>query len=72
MSESNAKDLFIPTIPVGQLKKELEVFPDDWEISFSGLEYNGLKSRGNTVVQLQFTPHVYRTREGNVVVENPE
>lgn len=43
---------------VGDFKKHLEVFPNDWEIDFSGLTFYRLKARGNTLVNVEFNEHV--------------
>lgn len=59
-----------PVITVGELKEHLAIYPDDYTIDFSGLEFYRLKQRGDTHVQLEFNQQVYRTREGRVVVEN--
>lgn len=59
-----------PEIAVGELKKLLAVYPDNYTIDFSGLEFYRLKQRGDTHVQMEFNQQVYRTPEGRVVVEN--
>jgi hypothetical protein len=47
-------------ITVGDLREQLKVFPDDAELSFSGVRFYRLKDRGNSVVQLEFQEQVYR------------
>jgi hypothetical protein len=59
-------------ITVFELKAELNVFPNDMEIDFSGLDFYRLKQRGDNLVQVEFNQQVYRNQEGNVVVDNLE
>lgn len=59
-----------PSITVGQLREHLAVFPDDWTLDFSGLEFYRAKARGEKHVQIEFSQPVYRTEDGKVVVEN--
>lgn len=61
-----------PVITVGELKEHLAIYPDNYTIDFSGLEFYRLKQRGDTHVQLEFNQSVYRNAEGRVVVENHE
>jgi hypothetical protein len=58
------------TITVKRLKDELALFPDDYEITFNGLEFYRTKLRGEKLVQIEFTQTVYQDEQGNVVVEN--
>ncbi len=58
-------------ITVGDLIKELKNFDAELEVSFSELEYNGLKQRSDTCVQVKFYPHVYQDKNtGQLVIEN--
>ena len=57
-------------ITVGELKKQFELFDDDFEVSFSGLTFYRLKKRGPKLVQIEFAQQVYRDSEGKVFVEN--
>ncbi len=60
-------------ITVGQLKDMLEGYHDDYELDFSGLEFNRLKQRGPELVQVEFMEQVSRDRKtGLVVVQNLE
>lgn len=59
-----------PSITVGELRQHLAVYPDDYTIDFSGLNFYRLKQRGPGHVQLEFGQSVYRDRDGRVVVEN--
>jgi hypothetical protein len=59
-----------PTITIGELKEQLAIYPDHYEIDFCGLTFNRLKQRGDTSVQLEFTQQVYRTPEGVLVVQD--
>jgi hypothetical protein len=63
----------IPTISVKSLREMLSGYPDDFEISFSGLEFYRLKTRGEKLVQMEFNEHVSRSKTtGKVTVANPE
>ena len=58
-------------ITVGDLRKMLEGFNDDDELSFSGLDFYRLKKRGPDLVQVEFNQQVYRDRKTNkVIIEN--
>jgi hypothetical protein len=62
----------VPTITVGRLRQELKMFDDDTELSFGGLEFHRVKSRGDNLVQIEFNELVYLDASGRVVVQNPE
>ncbi|TAL51651.1 MAG: hypothetical protein EPN89_03080 [Methylovulum sp.] len=62
----------IPTITIAELKKELDAYPDHYQLSFSGLAFYRLKQRGDELVQIEFNPHVHLSEQGVVVVETPE
>lgn len=62
----------IPTISVGRLREELSAYPDHYEISFSGLEFYRVKTRGPELVQVEFNQPVYLDETGRVVVHNLE
>ena len=64
----------IPTISKKELLKRLADIPDDAEISFSGLSFIRFDQtlREPPRFQAVFDPHVFRTAEGVVVVDNPE
>ena len=61
-----------PTITVGELKQHLSAFPDNWRLSFSGLEFYRLKARDVDLVAVEFNEPVYLDDDGNVRVENLE
>lgn len=65
-------DSRLPTITVGMLRDALAMYPDDHELSFSGLEFYRVKQRGPDLVQIEFNEHVHRDETGRVVVINPE
>ena len=45
---------------VGDLKRQLEQIPDDWELTFGGqLFFERIKQRGPKLVDIEFTPLVY-------------
>ena len=66
--DNNKKQL--PTITVGELRSHLKVYSDDYEISFSGLEFLQVKSRGAKLIQIEFSQSVYQDEQGDVVVQN--
>lgn len=59
-----------PSITVKELREHLSLYPDNYMIDFSGLEFYRLKQRGDSSVQMEFNQQVYRTPEGRVVLEN--
>jgi hypothetical protein len=65
-------DSHTPTISVGRLREELATYPDDCELSFSGLEFYRIKEHGPKLVQLEFNEQVHRDGTGRVVLVNPE
>jgi hypothetical protein len=44
------------TITVGELRRHLNVFPDDWELFFGdgNLQFYRTKARGDKLVQIEF------------------
>ncbi|MBU0641066.1 MAG: hypothetical protein KKB50_19575 [Planctomycetes bacterium] len=53
-------------LTVGELKKRLAAFPDDYQITFSGvLEFARLKKRGDKLVDVEFNQTVYKTKDGD-------
>lgn len=69
MKINNQKKLY-PTITIGELKEQLAIYPDHFDIDFCGLEFNRLKQRGENSIQLEFTQEVYRTPEGALVARD--
>lgn len=63
----------IRTITVGDLRRHLEVFPDDWEVTFGGvLEFYRTKSRGPATVDIEFNQVVWRdSKTGEYQIEDP-
>lgn len=59
-----------PRLTVGELTRMLSSYPDHYEVEFSGLDFYRLKQRDETLVQVEFNQQVYRTPEGQVVVQN--
>lgn len=57
-------------LTVGELKKELEGYPDHYELYFGGLDFYRLKQRGPKLVQVEFNQTVYKDKNGKVVIEN--
>jgi hypothetical protein len=60
----------IPTIKVGDLRAALEPYEDDFDLSFSGLRFYRVKTRGENIAQVEFDQPVYLNEHGCVVVEN--
>lgn len=61
----------IPTISVAELREALSGYPDNYRVSFSGLDFYRVKQRGPEMLQIEFSQAVHRTPEGRVVVEFP-
>lgn len=61
-----------PTITVGELREHLKIYPDHYRLTFNGLEFYRLKTRGPELVQVEFSQMVYLDDGGNVVVDNLE
>ena len=57
----------IPTITIAELKEHLKVFPDDCDISFSGLTFYRTKARGPKLVQIEFKETIYCEENNRVV-----
>jgi hypothetical protein len=60
----------IPTISLGRLRNETAGYPDDYEISFSGLDFHRVKERGPGLLQVEFDQAVYLDEKGRVVLVN--
>ncbi len=58
------------SITVGELRRALSLYEDDIELSFGGLEFYRVKSRGDKLAQIEFNQPVYLDSEGRVVVQN--
>lgn len=57
-----------PTIDLDSLIKDLEIYKEQgFQLSFSGLTYYRLKTRGDNLVQLEFNETVYLDSSNNVV-----
>jgi hypothetical protein len=39
---------------VEDFKRKLQIFPDEWEVEFSGLTFYRFKARGEKLVNLEF------------------
>jgi len=59
-----------PTISVGRLRQALALYHDDDLLSFGGLEYARIKSRGEHLAQVEFNELVFLDAAGRVVVQN--
>lgn len=61
-----------PLITVGMLIDELSKYDKNMQVDFSNLDFNRVKQRSPTLVQIEFNQMVYRDDKGRVVVDNPE
>lgn len=59
-----------PTCTVGELKKHLEIYPDDMELNFGGLDFYRVKMRGENILQIEFEQVVYKNESGKIIVES--
>ncbi|HHR5901444.1 TPA: hypothetical protein ACS7XC_002361 [Providencia alcalifaciens] len=57
-------------ITVGMLLDQLQNYPRDTLLSFSGLDFCRLKWRDENLVQIEFNQLVYRNSEGLIMIEN--
>ena len=49
---------FKKTKTVGDLKKDLSIYPDDMELYFEGFEYYRVKQRGDNILQIELNEKV--------------
>jgi len=61
-----------PWMTVEELIERLQKFPGHLLVDFSTLDFERLKQRSPTVLQVEFSQMVYRDEENNVVVDNLE
>lgn len=57
-------------ITVGEFKEHLDMYEDEDELYFSGLDFYRLKQRGPSLVQVEFNQSVYVDDNDNVQVQN--
>lgn len=58
-------------ITVGDLRRQLDGYSPNTEVSFSGLDFYRVKQRGDNLIQIEFNQQVWRDRDtGMVYVEN--
>lgn len=60
----------VPTIKVGWLRQWLKGYPDDFDLSFGGLEFYRIKTRGENVAMVEFNQAVYLDEDGEVVIQS--
>lgn len=72
MTNHPTNERFTAGVTVGDLRRQLEIFPDDAELYMGGLRFYRLKSRGPQLVQLEFNEVVYRDADGALVAEDIE
>jgi hypothetical protein len=60
----------VPTIKVGWLRQCLNVYPDDFDLSFGGLEFYRVKTRGENIAMVEFNQGVYLDTDGQVVIQS--
>ncbi len=58
------------TIDLGTLLQQLDGFPRDTRVSFSGLDFYRVKRRGPSMIQIEFNQAIYRTDEDLLVLED--
>ncbi|WP_173424342.1 hypothetical protein [Serratia symbiotica] len=58
------------TIDLKTLLDQLEGYPSDIRVSFSGLDFKRVKQRGQNMLQIEFNQSVYRTDEDLLVVQD--
>lgn len=60
------------TLTIGELRKSLELYPDDWQVIFGceDLEFYRTKQRGDKLVQIEFNQSFTRNSEGKIVIDN--
>lgn len=57
-------------ITVGELKKQLNLYSNDTEISFSGLDFYRLRKRGDNLVQVEFNQLIYKDNAGKIIISD--
>ena len=57
---------------VGKLRQRLELFPDDWTVEFSGLDFYRLEPRGDKLVQMEFNQLIQNIDEYHAEAVNLE
>lgn len=60
----------IPTMLLKDLLKELNGWPEETRVGFSGLNFYRVKPRGPNMVNIEFNEHVYRDSKGELIAED--
>jgi hypothetical protein len=55
---------------VGWLRQCLSVYEDDFDLSFGGLEFYRVKTRGENLAMVEFNQAVYLDTDGQVVIQS--
>lgn len=58
-----------PKISVRELRDALAPYPDDWELTFGGLEFYRVKTRGENLVQIEFSQLVFLDKRGRLCIQ---
>ncbi len=67
-----SRERHLACVTVGDLKRQLDSYPESAELHMGGLQFYRLKRRGDDLVQLEFGQQVYRDQDGEIVVEEVE
>lgn len=57
------------TTTVGELRKALAAYPDDWQVIFGcrELEFYRTKQRDTKLIQIEFNQTVYAREDGTII-----
>ncbi|AOM39198.1 hypothetical protein [Xenorhabdus hominickii] len=64
------KIIYSHTIDLDTLLQQLNKYPADTRVSFSGLDFLRVKQTGENIIQIEFAQSVYRTSEDVLVVQD--
>lgn len=70
MSEIKKSPSTTAGITVGELRRQLEIYPEDAELFFGGLTFHRLKLRGEKLVSMEFNEEVYRQHDGTLIAND--
>ena len=62
----------MPEITVGEFLDQLKVYPLDATLSFTHLEFNRLKMRGENLVNVEFVQQILKDENGQLTIEEVE
>lgn len=64
MSTNAKQEQIIKT--VGDLKRDLVIYPDDMELYFEGFVYYRTKQRGDKLLQIELNEKIYKTTDTTI------